>query len=55
MKKEALAVLITKDESSKLNFKRDWYSKKNITSELIKDIIALTNGNIHSIGQAAHL
>ena len=47
--------LIKQKESPKLDFKREWYSKEKLKTELIKDIIALTNGNIHTIGQPSYL
>jgi len=47
--------LINKDENAKLDFKREWYKESELKTELIKDIIALTNGNIHTIGQSSFL
>jgi len=47
--------LINKKESPKVDFKRQWYREADLKTELIKDIIALTNGNIHTIGQNSFL
>ncbi|CAA6822547.1 MAG: Unknown protein [uncultured Sulfurovum sp.] len=47
--------LIAKNESPKLDFKRQWYKKEELKTELIKDIIALANGNIHTIGHPSYL
>jgi len=55
--------LLSKKESAKLDFKREWYWKNSSTKqevqkkkiELYKDIIALANGNIHTIGQISYL
>jgi hypothetical protein len=55
--------LIKQNENAKLDFKREWYwdsetSKQDIQKkrlELYKDIIAMTNGNIHYIGETAYL
>ena len=55
--------LIKQNENAKLDFKREWYwetttpkqevQKKKL--ELYKDLIAMTNGNIHYIGQSTYL
>ena len=47
--------LIAQDEGAKLDFKREWYKEADLKTEFIKDIIALTNGNIHTIGQPSFL
>ena len=55
--------LIKQNENAKLDFKREWYwnnetSKKDIQKkklELYKDLIAMTNGNIHYIGKPTYL
>jgi len=47
--------LIAKDEGGKLDFKREWYKETELKTELLKDIIALTNGNMHTFGQSSFL
>lgn len=48
--------LINCNERSKLDFKREWYaSTDNKNHEIIKDFIALTNGNIFNVGENAYL
>jgi len=49
-----LKLLITKTEHSKLEFKEQWYHK-NQKNEMIKDIIALANGNPQTVGETAYL
>ncbi|QQZ27530.1 ATP-binding protein [Thiothrix subterranea] len=46
--------LILKKEGDKLDFKQTWYDEHN-KGELVKDIISLANGSIHSIGQDGYL
>lgn len=55
IKQEKLQNLISQKENPKLDFKKEWYTDDNLKTELIKDIIALTNGNIHTIGQSSYL
>ncbi len=50
-----LKKLISQKEGSKLDFKRQWYKKEELKTELIKDVIALANGNIHTIGEESYL
>lgn len=50
-----LKELISRKEGSKLDFKRQWYKKEELKTELIKDVIALANGNIHTIGEDSYL
>jgi len=47
--------LIKNDENAKLEFKREWYKKEEFKSELIKDIFALSNGDIYTINKTAYL
>jgi len=47
--------LLNTKENPKLDFKRQWYKEPDVKTELIKDIIALANGNIHTIGQNSFL
>jgi len=51
---EELNEIIIKDENPKLDFKRDYESNKE-KSEYLKDIIALANGSVNSIGETAYL
>ena len=46
---------ISRYDNPKLDFKRQWYKEADVKTELIKDIIALANGNIHTIGQNSFL
>ncbi len=63
MTKEELAKLIKKDENPKLDFKQEWYWNKNTPKkqkqeqqgELVRDIIALSNGNPAFVGETAYL
>lgn len=52
---DKLRELITENESAKLDFKQEWYSEEKEKSELIKDVIALANGNIHYLGEIGYL
>ena len=47
--------LIAQDESAKLDFKREWYKKEDLKGEFVKDIFALTNGDIYSTTDTAYL
>lgn len=51
---DKLKLLITKTENSKLEFKEQWYHKSQ-KNEMIKDIIALTNGNPQTVGEIGYL
>ncbi len=55
MQKINIRELINREENPKLDFKRQWYKEADVKTELIKDIIALTNGNIHTIGKNSFL
>ncbi len=63
MDAEKLKRLLYQDESATLDFKREWYriddpngeTKKRQRSELIKDILALANGNAVVAGETAYL
>ena len=50
-----IAELINREESPKLDFKQEWYKESDLKTELLKDVIALTNGNIHTIGEPSYL
>jgi len=55
---EELKKIISEDENAKVDFKREWYkdsTKDELKSEFIKDMFALTNGDIYSIGKTAYL
>ena len=59
---EELPLLLTQDESSSLEFKSEWYKLKGIAEgtrrekdELVKDILALANGNAESAGETAFM
>ena len=51
---EEFGKLILKNEHPKLDFKRDYESKKE-NSEYLKDIISLANGNVNTVGETAYL
>jgi hypothetical protein len=63
MKIEELKAIIREGENAKVDFKRQWYWNQNTSNnekkmqqlELYKDIIGLTNGNIHYIGKKSYL
>ena len=56
MTREELNSLITEWENAKVDFKREWYWNDNMPknikevhkNELVKDLIALTNGDVYS-------
>lgn len=48
--------LINSSEKSKLDFKREWYKSTDKNNhEIIKDFVALANGNPYSVGDDAYL
>ena len=63
MTREELTNLIEQWENSKVDFKRQWYWNDNMPNniketnknELVKDIIALTNGDVYSTDKTAYL
>jgi len=57
MTQEKLNTLIEEWENAKVDFKRQWYSDDNEIdkNELVKDLIALTNGDVYSIDKTAYL
>ena len=63
MTREELNDLIEQWENAKVDFKREWYWNDNMPNhikethknELVKDIIALTNGDIYSTDKTAYL
>jgi len=50
-----LQAIIEQGKNAKIDFKKEWYKKKNLKKEFIRDILALVNGDIHSIDQMAYL
>ena len=60
---EELTNLIEQWENAKVDFKRQWYWNDNMRNniketnknELVKDIIALTNGDVYSTNETAYL
>jgi len=38
--------IISKGETTKVDFKREWYKKEELKGELVKDIFALANGSV---------
>ena len=63
MTREELNSLIDQWENAKVDFKRQWYWNENMPNniketnknELVKDIIALTNGDVYSTDKTAYL
>jgi len=63
MTREELNNLIDQWENAKVDFKRQWYWNDNMPNnikethknELVKDIIALTNGDVYSTDKTAYL
>ena len=63
MTREELNNLIDQWENAKVDFKRQWYwndkmpnnIKETHKNELVKDLIALTNGDVYSIDKTAYL
>ena len=63
MTREELNNLIEQWENAKVDFKRQWYWNDNMPNniketnknELVKDIIALTNGDDYSTDKTAYL
>jgi len=63
MTREELNNLIEQRENAKVDFKRQWYWNDNMPNniketnknELVKDIIALTNGDVYSTDKTAYL
>src|SRR5258706_3315237 len=61
MNVEQLKLLLQQDEGPTLEFKREWYkidakgeAKNRKKGELVKDILALANGNAYSAGELAY-
>jgi len=54
MEVDKLKLLISQNENAKLEFKEQWYHKSQ-KNEMIKDIIALANGNPQTVGEEAYL
>jgi len=63
MTREELNDLIDQWENAKVDFKRQWYWNDNMRNniketnknELVKDLIALTNGDVYSTNETAYL
>ena len=55
MTKEKLKELISQGDTAKVDFKREWYKKEDLKGEFVKDMLALTNGDVNSIDKEAHL
>ena len=63
MTREELNNLIEQWENAKVDFKRQWYWNDNMPNniketnknELVKDLIALTNGDVYSTDKTAYL
>jgi len=63
MTREELTNLIEQWENAKVDFKREWYWNNNMPNnikevqknELVKDLIALTNGDVYSTDKTAYL
>jgi len=61
--REELNSLIEEWENAKVDFKREWYWNDNMPNhikevqknELVKDLIALTNGDVYSTNKTAYL
>jgi len=47
--------IISKGETAKVDFKREWYKKEELKGELVKDIFALANGSVDTIDETAYL
>jgi len=52
---EELPTIIDQGENAKVDFKRQWYKKEDLKGEFVKDMLALANGDIHSIDKTAYL
>ena len=55
MTTEELQTIIDQGENAKVDFKREWYKKEDLRGEFFKDMLALANGDIHSIDKIAYL
>jgi len=55
MTTEELQTIIDQGENAKVDFKREWYKKEDLKGEFFKDMLALANGDIHSIDKTAYL
>ena len=52
---EELQTIIDQGENAKVDFKREWYKKEDLKGEFFKDMLALANGDVHSIDKIAYL
>ena len=55
MTSEKLGLLVAQGENAKVDFKREWYKKEDIKGELVKDLLALANGDIYTVSETAYL
>ena len=55
MTTEELQTIIDQGENAKVDFKREWYKKEDLKGEFFKDMLALANGDVHSIDKIAYL
>lgn len=57
---EELKSIIKQGENAKVDFKSEWYKyseakKPKINSEFVRDMLALANGDIHSVNKTSYL
>ena len=60
MEIEELKQIIKDGENAKVDFKSEWYKyskakKPKINNEFVRDVLALTNGDIHSVDKTSYL
>ena len=60
MEIEELKKIIKDGENAKVDFKSEWYKyteakKPKINNEFVRDVFALTNGDIHSVDKTSYL
>ena len=46
---------IEQGEGAKVDFKREWYRKEELKGEFVKDMFALTNGDVHGVKESSFL
>jgi len=57
---EELKAIINDGENAKVDFKSEWYKyseakKPKINNEFVRDVLALSNGDIHSVDKTSYL
>jgi len=57
---EELKAIINDGENAKVDFKSEWYTyseakKPKINNEFVRDVLALSNGDIHSVDKTSYL